>query len=79
MVSRCLMTMASRAREASGWRLWVSSTGRHWALRCAILTAAHAVTGHRVRLPGIYLGTITGSVAPRGVATGSASRQQQTT
>jgi len=33
------------AQEASGWRLWVSSTGRHWAIRRGIRTAAQIAAG----------------------------------
>jgi len=47
------MTMASRAREASGWRLWVSSTGRHRAIRRGIRTAAQIAAGATVRAQGM--------------------------
>jgi hypothetical protein len=33
------------AQDVPGWRLWVSATGRHWAIRCAILTAAQITGG----------------------------------
>ena len=33
------------AQDAPGWRLWVSTTGQHWALRCDILTAAQIAAG----------------------------------
>jgi hypothetical protein len=35
------------AQDVPGWRLWVSSTGRHWALRCTALTAAQVAAGAR--------------------------------
>jgi hypothetical protein len=38
---------AQPAQVFPGWRLWVSSTGRHWALRCAVLTAAQIAAGAR--------------------------------
>jgi len=36
--------MASRSPRPP-WRLWVSSTARHWALRRTILTAAQIAAG----------------------------------
>jgi hypothetical protein len=36
---------AQPAQVFSGWRLWVSATGRHWALRCDVLTAAQIAAG----------------------------------
>jgi hypothetical protein len=38
---------AQPAQDAPGWRLWVSATGRHWAIRCASLTAAQIAAGAR--------------------------------
>jgi len=35
------------AQDIPGWRLWVSATGRHWAIRCHILTAAQIGAGAR--------------------------------
>jgi len=37
-------------QETPGWRLWLSSTGRHWAIRCAILTAAQIAAGAQALL-----------------------------
>jgi hypothetical protein len=34
-------------QETRGWRLWISSTGRHWAIRCGILPAANIAAGAR--------------------------------
>ena len=34
-------------RGLPAWRLWISSTGRHWAIRCTILTAAQVAAGAR--------------------------------
>jgi hypothetical protein len=33
------------AQNAPGWRLWVSTTDRHWALRRGALTAAQIAAG----------------------------------
>jgi hypothetical protein len=33
------------AQDIPGWRLWVSSTGRWWALRQTALTAAQVAVG----------------------------------
>src|ERR1035437_771695 len=35
------------AQEIPGWRLWVSATGRHWALRRDVLTATQIAAGAR--------------------------------
>jgi hypothetical protein len=36
---------AQPAQDIPGWRLWVSSTGRWWALRQTTLTAAQVAAG----------------------------------
>lgn len=36
---------ASPGRECSGWRTWVSTTGRWWAVREAALTARQVAAG----------------------------------
>jgi hypothetical protein len=36
---------AQPAQDIPGWRLWVSSTGRWWALRQTALTAAQVAAG----------------------------------
>jgi hypothetical protein len=35
------------AQDIPGWRLWRSATGRHWAIRCEVLTAAQIAAGAR--------------------------------
>jgi hypothetical protein len=35
------------AQTFTGWRLWISATGRHWAIRCGVLSAAQVAAGAR--------------------------------
>ena len=47
----------------SGWRIWISATGRWWALRRDPLTAAQITAG---ALPLLHAGTGTGLAAQIG-------------
>jgi hypothetical protein len=35
------------SQDIPGWRLWISATGHHWAIRCDMLTAAQIAAGAR--------------------------------